>query len=298
LVCNLGDIIDGKCQAIEDHGGDMLPEGTDPGHKAIDDVLEALSIYKEGPILSTYGNHELYNLPRHELAHKLQIPFVQEPCGNLVGYRSYSHDGIRFVILDTYDIGVLDRTPDSGKRQRAEALLRQKNPNFPHLENSPEGLTGLSKRFVAFNGGIDELQLQWLEQTLQKARQEDERVIVLSHQPILPGSSSPVCLVWNYKDVLKILRNYSDIVVASLAGHAHRGGYKRDEKSGIHFRVMEAVLESNHPHKTYGMVDIYNDRMVIRGYGNCTSAEYDFDHTMTTTRRQARDGARIKAGAA
>lgn len=40
-VLNLGDIIDGKC------GG--------AGSQAVDDVLEALSLYKNGRIVHTYG---------------------------------------------------------------------------------------------------------------------------------------------------------------------------------------------------------------------------------------------------
>lgn len=55
VVLNLGDIIDGKCQAITDNGGDPLPLGTDPGLRAMEDVLEALSHYKQGPIIHTYG---------------------------------------------------------------------------------------------------------------------------------------------------------------------------------------------------------------------------------------------------
>jgi manganese-dependent ADP-ribose/CDP-alcohol diphosphatase len=137
---------------------------------------------------------------------------------------------------------------------------------------------GNEKRFVAFNGGVDEPQLEWLRTTLQEAKQNRERVIVLSHQPILPGSSSPVCLIWNYHDILKVLRDYSCTVIASFSGHAHRGGYQRDDESGIHFRVIEATLESPDPHRTYGFVDIHHDRIVVRGLGNCSSATYDFDH--------------------
>ena len=55
VVLNLGDIIDGKCQAIQENGGEPVPEGIDPGVRAIDDVLEALSVYKHGPVLHTYG---------------------------------------------------------------------------------------------------------------------------------------------------------------------------------------------------------------------------------------------------
>lgn len=281
LVLNLGDIIDGKCQDVEAHGGDQLPEGIDPGLAAMDDVLQHLSVYKSGPILHTYGNHELYNLDRQTLGEKLGIPFVREPCGDLVGYRSHVHKSVRFVVLDTYDIARMRRCSTSSRKHKsATDILAKHNPNFPELENSPEGMTGVKRRFVAFNGGVDKPQLQWLRGTLQEAREAREKVIVLSHQPILPGSSSPVCLVWNYKEVLAVLREFSDVIVVSLSGHAHTGGYKRD-KSGIHFRVIEAALQSPSPVKTYGLVDVFDDRLIIRGFGDCSSAVYDFDHTMS-----------------
>jgi len=284
LVVNLGDIVDGKAQDVEAHGGDKPPNDVDPGHAAIDDVLEALSVYNHGPILHTYGNHELYNLHRDDLGRKLDIPFVMEPCGDLVGYRSHCHGGVRFVVLDTYDVSLMQRCPQTSQKWRkAEAILAQHNPNFPKYENSPQGLSGVKKRYVAFNGAIDVLQLEWLQLTLESARERCEKVVVISHQPILPGSSASVCLVWNYPEVLQILRSFSDVVVVSFSGHAHKGGYKRDTVSGIHFRVIEAVLENNHPHKTYGLCDVYQDRLILRGFGNCTSAEFDFEHTHSST---------------
>lgn len=287
LVLNLGDTVDGKCQELVKHGGEEVPRGVDPGHAAVDDVVNALSIYQSGPIIHTYGNHELYNLNRVDIGTKLGIPFVKEPCGDLVGYRSYAHDNIRFVVLDTYDLAITGRCPQSSRKYKeASKLLAENNPNFPEAENSPEGLEGLQKRYVAFNGAVDKPQLAWLKDTLEKSRDSREKVIVVSHQPILPGSSSPVCLVWNYKELLQVLRDYSDIVVASFSGHAHKGGYKRDE-TGIHFRVFEAVLENPHPHKTYAFVDIFDDRLEVRGVGGCTSAIYDFEHTVAAPRTSA-----------
>ena len=55
------------------------------------------------------------------------------------------------------------------------------------------------------------------------------------HQPIKPKSSGEVCLIWNYTEILDILRLYKCTVAAAIAGHAYKGGYKRDEESGIHF---------------------------------------------------------------
>lgn len=297
LVVNLGDIIDGKCQTIDEHWRKRMYSDNDedivvdlqryqqgdPGHCAVDDVVEALSVY-DGKILHTYGNHELYNLSREDIGKKLNIPFVKEKCGDLVGY--YAHDSpcksIKFVVLDSYDIAIMQRCPNtSTKRKKAVKILQENNPNFPEFENSPQGLSGMKKRFVAFNGGLDEPQLSWLRQTLQEARKCQQKVVILSHQPILPETSSPVCLMWNYDQVLRILRDFKDTVAASLSGHAHTCGYVRDAESGIHFRVFSAALESQDPIKTYGFMYVYEDRLEIHGEGDCVSDIYMLDHLST-----------------
>jgi manganese-dependent ADP-ribose/CDP-alcohol diphosphatase len=281
-----------------DEGEKSKPESksSNPGHDAVDDVLKALSNYKNGPILHTYGNHELYNLNRHEISNKLGIPFVKEPCGELVGYYSYKHQSenkeydndnhnhkeedsnLRFVVIDSYDISIMHRCETTFKRQKAMEILKHNNPNYPEAENSPQGLDGVNKRYVAFNGAVGELQQTWLRQTLEDAKMNGEKVIILSHQPIMPNSSGDVCLIWNYNDILDILREYKCTIAAAFAGHAHKGGYVRDEESGIHFRVFEAVLEGKDPNKTYAFVDYHDDCLVVRGYGNCKSAIYHLDH--------------------
>jgi manganese-dependent ADP-ribose/CDP-alcohol diphosphatase len=273
LVVNLGDIVDGKCQEIQSDSGVTV----DPGHAAVSHVMDALSAYQHGPILHAYGNHCLYNLDRPSLQTKLGIPFVQEPCGDWVGYFSHCFQRYRFIVIDSYDIAKHRRCKTtSQKYQQAVNILSENNPNYPHAENSPEGLEDLDMRFVAFNGAVGPLQLEWLKQQLQECRENEETAVILSHQPILPGSSSPVCLIWNYDQVLSILRANADVVAASFCGHAHKGSYKRDDVSGIHFRVFEAALENLD--KTYAMVDFYSDRIHVRGYGSCESAVYDMGH--------------------
>lgn len=344
-VVNLGDIIDGKCVDVLRWGGgaddadvsdcvnsiiveekkisgDECDDGSEEssnttpndrdkqvmsvGLNAIDNVLQSLSVYNCGRILHTYGNHELYNLSREQLATKLEIPFTREPSGDLVGYYTYLFENrdsnyfnynkndkeqsssmkLRAIVLDTYDVCLLDRCPESSqKRHRAHEILMANNHNYPQNENSPEGLEGLSRRFVAFNGGIDKPQLEWLQYSLQCARSKNEKVVIFSHQPIHPESSFPTCLVWNYDEVLDILRSYNDVVLASFSGHAHQGGYVRDETSGIHFRSVEAVLESSPPVRTYAIVDVFDDRLVIRGEGDCLSDVYDLDHTLSKKNR-------------
>ena len=279
LVANLGDSVDGKVQDLEAHGGEPLPPGIDPGHEALDHVVEALSVYDQGTILHAYGNHCLYACDRPHLQKNLGIPFVQEPCGELVGYYSHVHGGVRFIVVDSYDVAKMKRCSETSRKHRqAVEILQRENPNYSENENSPAGLEHLQRRFVAFNGAVGPIQLEWLRNELTQAQQSNEKVIILSHQPILPESTSTTCLMWNYHEVLDVLREFSTVVVASFSGHAHKGGYSRDDESGIHFRVFEASLENPDPHKTYAMVDFYEDRVVIRGFGNCESAEYDMSH--------------------
>ena len=228
------------------------------------------------------GNHELYNLDRETIGKKLNIPFKKEPGGDLVGYWTHVNRGIRFVTIDSYDLTKNQRCKETSKKYKeASNILAKENPNYPHNDNSGEGLEGENQRFVAFNGGVGAPQLEWLRDTLASARDAGEKVVLISHQPILPGSSSSICLIWNYDEVLAVLRDFSDVVIASFAGHAHSGGYKRDE-SGIHFRTFEAALENPDPHKTYAMVDVYDDCLVVKGFGGCASACYDFEHLTTS----------------
>ena len=50
------------------------------------------------------------------------------------------------------------------------------------------------------------------------------------------------------------------------------------QQSGIHFRVIEAALENPDPEKTYAMLQVFENRLEIEGFGNCESAIYDLDH--------------------
>ena len=278
IVLNLGDIVDGKTQDLSYWGGEGVPEGMDPGVVCTDEVLHALSHYRAGKMIHAYGNHCLYNMDRETMRAKLGIPFFAEPCGELVGYHTVEQNGVRFVVLDCYDITKMRRPPKSSKYQEADKTLRRRNPNYLENENSPEGMQGLDRRFVAFNGGVGPTQLAWLKDTLETARVNKERVVLVSHLPLMPGSSGSVCLLWNHAELLELLRDYRDVIAVSLAGHAHKGGYRRDAESGIHFRVLEAVLENPSPHDTYAIMEIYTDRIVIHGFGNCCSAEYDLGH--------------------
>ena len=104
-------------------------------------------------------------------------------------------------MIDSYDVAIMQRCENtSQKRKEASEILSKNNPNYVENMNSPEGLEGVKKRFVGFNGAVGALQLSWLRQTLGEARKANEKVIIVSHQPIIPESTNPV------------LRDHTDVV--------------------------------------------------------------------------------------
>eukprot|EP00611_Tribonema_gayanum_P032463 TRINITY_DN9715_c0_g1_i4.p2 TRINITY_DN9715_c0_g1~~TRINITY_DN9715_c0_g1_i4.p2 ORF type:complete len:229 (-),score=78.58 TRINITY_DN9715_c0_g1_i4:131-817(-) len=217
------------------------------------------------------GNHCLYNMPRAQLNKAFNIHSPEADCS----YYSFVHQGFRFIILDGYDISAEGWAVGHPKSAVALTLLATVNPN--RNQNSPEGLDGLQRRFVRFNGGVGPQQLRWLRQELQEAGRQKQRVVVCSHQPLHPESAAPVCLLWNYASVLSLLwERPRGEVVAVFAGHAHRGGYVRDEQ-GIHHQVVEACLETPPGQDAHALVYAYEDRLVVEGRGAVRSLVMPFE---------------------
>ena len=201
---------------------------------------------------------------------------------------------LRLIALDGFDVSLMGREPGHPKRLLAEELLRKNNA---HNEAggwfSAEGLSGPDRRFVAFNGGCSDEQLSWLRRQLEAAEREGQRAVVAVHQPLLPGTANPLCLLWNYDEVLAILRPFGGAgkrgrgtVVATLAGHSHRDGAGVCA-GGIVHRVVRGVVEHERaagpssspsapsaPSPCHAVVDVFDDgSVVIRGRG-CDDTEH------------------------
>ncbi|CAM9388231.1 unnamed protein product [Discosporangium mesarthrocarpum] len=258
---HLGDIIDGCC-----------PRDLSDG--ALQEVTAILDLWPRR-MHHLVGNHCLYNHSRETLTTRLGMASPEESCA----YYDYTHKGVRFVALDGYDISVDGWPPGHPKRKAAQKILDKHNPN--ENQNDPSGLDGLSRRFVRFNGAVGSRQMAWLEEVLADARGAGQKVIVFSHEPVHPRVSNPVCLLWNYAEVLNLLNEHSDVVVACFAGHAHQGGYVYDKR--IHHRVVEAMVEAAPDMGgTHAVVEVYSDRLVLNGDGAVRSSVLPFDRISPT----------------
>jgi manganese-dependent ADP-ribose/CDP-alcohol diphosphatase len=188
-------------------------------------------------------------------------------------YYTFSpHPGFRVVMLDSYDVSMLGWPAGHPHHAAAAALLAAHNPN--DNKNSPSGLEGLQRRYVAFGGGVSAAQLAWLRATLAAADAAGERVFVCGHLPVHPDTCVAVCLLWNYDEVLPLLQA-SRCVVATLAGHTHRDAYHVDD-AGVHHRVLSSVLECPPGTNAFGHVEVWAEHAALRGTDRMAATRMPF----------------------
>jgi hypothetical protein len=85
----------------------------------------------------------------------------------------------RFLVLDSFDVGVIGRDEADPEFQEAARILRANNPNNVVGGDGSgwfDGLHGVQRRFVPFNGAVGDEQLQWLRRELACAAEAGDRV--------------------------------------------------------------------------------------------------------------------------
>ncbi|KAF8117764.1 hypothetical protein N665_0008s0110 [Sinapis alba] len=246
FVINMGDIVDGFCPK-------------DQSLSATKKLVNEFDNF-QGPVYHMIGNHCLYNLPRQELLPLLNIP--RRDDDNNAYYDFSPTPEYRVVVLDGYDISAVGWPEDHPKTLAALKILEEKNPNLE--KNSPEGLVDVERRFVKYNGGVGEKQLEWLDGVLGDATELNQKVIVCGHVPMSPGAASKAALLWNFDEVMSVIHKY-DVVKVCLSGHDHKGGYFVDSH-GVHHRSLEAALECPPGIKIFcfGMLRVRDRHFVFR----------------------------------
>ena len=268
---------------------------------ALADVMRVLSASETERWLFTLGNHEMYNFSRQQLRDGVHASGASRPfrCANEDGafYHSFSpHPRWRVVVLDPYDVSVYRHGRGMGLCEDAVALLCKHNHNArEYVASNPDvftsekmshfpyfdGLEGLNKRWVPFNGGVGDAQLAWLADELAAAAAQEQRVLVFSHLLLHPSTSAGggKTLLWNYDAVLDVLgasAQRGHPVAAVFSGHQHQGGFHTCEDTGTHFVVLESPLlaepvdpaaSSGAEAGPYAVVDVSENCLRLTGNG-------------------------------
>lgn len=254
FVINYGDIVDGFCPK-------------DQSLTTIKKIVNEFSLFN-GPVYHMIGNHCLYNLPRDKL-----LPLLSIPSRDSKAYYDFSPvPEYRFVVLDGYDVSAIGWPKDHPTTSKSLHFLRERNPNSDL--NSPNGLVGLDRRFLMFNGAVGTEQMEWLDRVLKDATKLNQNVVICCHLPLDPSASSNEALLWNYNQVMDVIHRYSCVKVC-IAGHDHKGGYAVDS-FGVHHRILEAALECPPGTDAFGRVDLFHDRLLLSGKDRLKSQEMVF----------------------
>jgi len=185
------------------------------------------------------GNHDYQVDPRYIG----RLPVLQEARD---GYYSLIYNNYRMIFLNGNEISTYATTSKSQLRKSEEYLSELKKVGAVNA--------------IEWNGGIGDEQMKWMKGQLDESVDNGESVIILCHFPVAPEN---IHNLLNYKDILKIISNYQNIV-AWFSGHNHDGNYcYLDKISFVTFRGMVETRRSN----SFAVVDIYSDRIVIKGFG-------------------------------
>ena len=251
FVAQLGDLVDGKAKT----------NGTEVAD--CEKVLEELHECKSKSLINIIGNHDLYNFKRHQLEGLLK---TKTDGATWYSFRPSAASPLRVIVLDSYDVSTIEGSTEENTKA-ASTFLSQHNPNDIHTfgVDWSAGLEGTERRFVPYGGLMSDVQLSWLKHTLTAASATGETAVILLHTPLCPGACNPLCLLWNYHDVLDIIKE-SGSVVAVFAGHDHDGGYLFQD--GVHHFTLPSPLLCVGEELAFATVDLFKDKLVVKMEGD------------------------------
>jgi len=218
------------------------------------------------------GNHDLYCFSRQEIFDGGFIPEPYRSAGcspTRLFYSFCPRPGFRVVILDPYEISTLGPISDA-LGSLAKQLLDEKNPNVAKGGGGSwfTGIPEHNQKFVPFNGGFSDEQLQWLSHTLTSAGASDEKCFIFSHCPVHPLATYPMGLSWNNEDVLRIIESVPrGCVAAFISGHNHEGAYFHDQTTGTHHLTPVSPLEVAVGDSAFGLVHVDDDGFSLEWVG-------------------------------
>lgn len=161
-------------------------------------------------------------------------------------YYSYVKKGWRFIVLDATDFSYYSNSLHHHNLNRVDSYF--------------DNTTGKTNHY-RWNSAIGEQQQIWLKHELDSAALFNQKVIVFSHLPVRPLNTAEN--LWNDSEIIEIIENSSN-VVAFINGHNHSGAY--DYQNGVHYMTISGMVNTHF--NAYGILEIFNKHLVLKGYGN------------------------------
>jgi manganese-dependent ADP-ribose/CDP-alcohol diphosphatase len=185
------------------------------------------------------GNHD-YSV---ENRYKKKLPQLSK---EKAGYYSFVHKGFRFIFLNGNEISTYSTT-NKATVKSAEELIAS--------IISAGGING-----EEWNGGVSDLQCQWLNAQLIQSSDNGEKAFIFCHFPVYPENNHSLL---NYNKVLSVLEKHHN-VIAWINGHNHAGNYGNFNTT--HFVTFKGMVETENTN-SFAAIDVYKNKIWIRGSG-------------------------------
>lgn len=244
FTVNLGDIVDKNVEAN------------------LDTVMKCLAKFEKS-VYHIMGNHDVKGI--YQDGYKLLAgdAALSEYMRDLAMPGNYYYKetaGIIYIFLDTNEISSYSIDPDNAAEKNKELAWWKELIFFSGRNNDK-----------AYNGAVSNAQFEWIESLLKKAEQENKMVIIFSHHPLLPENGYQAL---NNREIIELIDQYN-CVRAVFSGHHHAGNIVTN--NGIPIITLKGLIE----HEAFAIVDVYPNRIELKGYGEMESQSFDRRNTDT-----------------
>ena len=171
-------------------------------------------------------------------------------------YYSFAEGNWRFIVLDGNDLSFHGGLTEEKKKQTDSLYNSLKDEDLEYMQK--------------WNGGLSQMQLNWVKSELELATKNKESVGFYCHFPIYPEE---IHNLWNRKDLMDLISQYS-CVKLYINGHNHAGAY--EAINGIHFLTLKGMVETA-DNSSFAMATFSKDTVLIRGYGREISRKLVID---------------------
>lgn len=236
---HLGDIIDRDITK-------NLPIVLDVFNKSNRDVFHVL------------GNHDIDHIYQNgykDLKGTRGLARVLEELSMKNTYYSFKRENVVFIILDSNDISrySIDKMDPNSAKKEKEYIEMEKLVARTFRNN---GGTKLD-----YNGGIGEVQMSWLDARLKQVEADGDIALIFVHQAAYPENGLQMLNNWEFLDTIDKYK----CVKACFSGHHHPGDFAYYKN--IPMITLEGVVET----KSYAILNIYSDKLVLEGFGRTAS---------------------------
>lgn len=200
------------------------------------------------PVYEKLRHEALFLLGNHDFSVSSgHLTEVSARLGMPSPYYSFTRHGWRFIVLDGNEVSVF--APPEGHHHRGLAAQMLAELQAKGAANARP-----------WNAALSDEQFAWLGDEIGKATEADEKVIVMNHYPVHPPGEHHM---WDSERIVALLAS-RDNVIAYLNGHDHVGNYGK--VGACHFVNFKGMVDTENEN-TFSIVDVYADRIEIRGFG-------------------------------